>query len=182
MTIVLAPTESADDVVARGNAGCPGCGGELRWWGWARSRLVRGPSGERRYRPRRVRCRSCGATQVVLPPDVLVRRRDHVAVIGAAWTAHAGGAGARRIAAALDVPMETVRGWLRRLRALVRPLDGDGDRERVRRGLHQVMEAGRIQRGADADLWRFVAHRTGGRLLACNTSWPFARLEGAPMP
>jgi hypothetical protein len=51
---------------------------------------------------------------VLLPVDSLVRRRDEVAVIGAALLAWLGGAGHRRIAASLGLPADTVRGWLRR--------------------------------------------------------------------
>jgi len=44
----------------------------------------------------------------------LVRRADTVAVIGRALLAKAAGAGHRSIAALLDRPVSTVRGWLRR--------------------------------------------------------------------
>jgi hypothetical protein len=51
---------------------------------------------------------------VLLPVLLLARRADTVVVIGAALAAKTGGAGYRRIAAALGRPAETVRGWLRR--------------------------------------------------------------------
>jgi hypothetical protein len=51
---------------------------------------------------------------VLLPVGVLLRRADAVAVVGAAIAARATGLGARPIAAGLDRPLETVRGWLRR--------------------------------------------------------------------
>jgi hypothetical protein len=54
-------------------------------------------------------------THVLLPVFVLVRRADTVEVIGAAVAARAGGGGVRMIAAWLGRPVETVRGWLRRL-------------------------------------------------------------------
>jgi hypothetical protein len=54
-------------------------------------------------------------THVLLPVFVLVRRADAVEVIGAAIAARAAGAGVRTIAAGLGRPVETVRGWLRRL-------------------------------------------------------------------
>lgn len=65
-------------------------------------------------RPRRSRCAGCGATHVLLPARLLLRRADEGLVIGAALTAAARGRGHRRIAAVLGVPEGTVRGWLRR--------------------------------------------------------------------
>lgn len=98
-------------LLAGGVFTCP-CGGVLGGWGYARERVVRGLPG--RLRPRRARCRGCGRTHVLLPVSVLVRRADCVAVIGAALLAFAGGWGHRRVAAAVGVPVSTVRGWLRR--------------------------------------------------------------------
>jgi hypothetical protein len=56
-------------------------------------------------------------SHVLLPVFALLRRADLVEVIGAALSAKATGAGARTIAAGLDRPVETVRGWLRRFAA-----------------------------------------------------------------
>jgi hypothetical protein len=54
----------------------------------------------------------------VLLPDVwLVRRVDAAEVIGSALLANTAGASHRKIAAQLDRPAETVRGWLRRFAA-----------------------------------------------------------------
>jgi hypothetical protein len=52
-------------------------------------------------------------SHVLLPVFALVRRADLAEVIGAALSAKAAGSGARRIAASLGRPVETVRGWLR---------------------------------------------------------------------
>lgn len=170
MTIVLRSSESVEDLVTGANGACKNCGGKLRRWGNARWRIVRGFDGEDRYRPPRVRCAGCGITHVVLPADVLLRRRDAAVVIGRAWRGFAGGAGARRVACALGVPMETVRGWLRRLRALA-----GAEREGTMGSGLDVLLAAWEARAADAgctdepEIWRFVAHRTQGRLL-CNTS------------
>ena len=60
---------------------------------------------------------ACKKTQVLLPDDLLVRRRDEVAVIGSALLAHAGGEGCQRVARRLRAPAATVRGWLRRFRS-----------------------------------------------------------------
>ena len=93
----------------------PWCPGRLRGWGHARDRVVRGLAAGVRVRPRRARCGGCGRTQVLLPVTCWSRRADTVEVIGAAFTARAGGAGHRRIAAVLGRAVTTVRGWLRRL-------------------------------------------------------------------
>jgi hypothetical protein len=102
---------------------CP-CGGRLARWAYGRSRPVRSMEGERDVRPRRTRCVACRKTQVLLPDDLLVRRRDDAAVIGSALLAHAGGEGHRPIAGRLGVPEATVRGWLRRVRARAEVIAG----------------------------------------------------------
>lgn len=86
------------------------CGGGVARWGYARARTVRGVG---RLRPRRVRCVGCRATHVLLSVACLCRRADAVDVIGSALRAKAAGAGHRPIAARLDRPASTVRGWLR---------------------------------------------------------------------
>jgi hypothetical protein len=63
-------------------------------------------------------------THVLLPVFVLVRRADTVEVIGAAIASRAAGAGVRTIAAGLGRPVETVRGWLRRLAGRLEPVRG----------------------------------------------------------
>ena len=97
-----------------GRLACPGCSGVLARWGHARGRRVRDTDGGLWIVPRRARCTGCGATHVLLPVLLLVRRADTAAVIGAGLTAKATGAGHRLIAALLGRPRETVRGWLRR--------------------------------------------------------------------
>jgi len=175
MTIVLSPGESAVDLVAAANRSCPGCGGTLRRWGNARWRVVRESSGNRRFRPARVRCQGCGVTQVVLPADVLVRRRDAVVSVGFAWRLFAAGAGSRRTSRVLGLPVETVRGWLRRLAQLARTMFGasrGNDQERLDWALANV-EAQAHTAGwrSEQQIWSFVAYRSQG-LLLFNTSWP----------
>ena len=68
-------------------------------------------------RPRRSACLQCRCTHVLLPTFTLVRRADAVEVIGRALLAKGAGAGHRSIAAVLDRPVSTVRGWLRRFGA-----------------------------------------------------------------
>ena len=101
-----------------GRLACPFCGGVLGPWGFARRRVLRLHAGVvRSLRPRRGRCRECARTHVLLPDLCLLRRRDGVAVIGAAIEAKVSGLGHRAIALDLGVPKDTVRGWLRRFEA-----------------------------------------------------------------
>jgi transposase-like protein len=94
---------------------CPDCQAQLRPWGHASEREVRGPGAlPERRRPRRSICRSCETTHVLAAEDTLRRRRDTVEVIGAALVAKAAGKGRRSIAAALGLHPSTVAGWLRR--------------------------------------------------------------------
>jgi hypothetical protein len=92
--------------------------GRLRAWGYGRERIIRALGGERRrLRPRRGRCRSCGATHILLPAWSAPRRADAVGVIARAAAASVlHGTGTARLGAELGVPAATVRGWLRRLR------------------------------------------------------------------
>lgn len=96
-----------------GRLACPNCAGELAPWGHACERAVRRGRSEDRVRPRRSRCRSCRHTHVLLPDTTLLRRRDHVEVIGAALEARARGCGYRHIAGVLGRSRFTVRNWLR---------------------------------------------------------------------
>jgi transposase-like protein len=107
-----------------GELACPGCAGVLAGWGHARSRVIRGESGRWQVRPRRARCGGCGATHVLLPLGVLLRRADAVGVVGAAIAAKAAGAGARPIAGLLGRPLGTVREWLRRFGGRVEAVRG----------------------------------------------------------
>jgi hypothetical protein len=59
----------------------------------------------------------CAVTQVLLPAWCVPRRGYGVEVVGAALLAAAEGAGHRRVAACVDAPAGTVRGWLRAVRA-----------------------------------------------------------------
>jgi hypothetical protein len=61
---------------------------------------------------------------VLLPVGLLLRRADAVEVVGAAIVAKAAGSGARPVAALLDRPLGTVRGWLRRFGGRVEAVRG----------------------------------------------------------
>jgi len=105
---------SVEQRLAAGELRCPCCDGVLAGWGHARERVLRGPGGEeRRLRPRRARCRACKVTHVLLTVLALARRAYSAEVIGAGLAGAARGAGFRLVAARLEVPAGTVRGWLR---------------------------------------------------------------------
>ena len=186
MIVVLEEAQARRELAA-GRLACPGCGGRLRPWGHARARPVRHRDGQRAWvRPRRACCAGCGATHVLLAAVVLPRRADGVEVVGAALLAAAGGRGHRPIAAALGVPPDTVRGWLRRarqragwLRALAMrqafeldPVLGPVVPRRSR--LADAVEALGLAVAAltrrlgvlAASSWQVIAALTGGRLLA----------------
>lgn len=110
--------------LAAGRIGCPGCGARLAPWGWARVRVVRSVGSVLWLRPRRGRCVSCGASHVLLPVSVLVRRADAVEVVGAGLVLKASGFGWRRVAERLGRPEATVRGWLRRFAARAEAVRG----------------------------------------------------------
>jgi hypothetical protein len=114
MLIVCAELARVEAELGGGLLGCPSCRAVLGPWGHARERVLRCSVGERVLRPRRARCRGCAVTHVLLPDMALLRRRDEVVVIGVAIEAKVAGSGYRRIAGRLGVPVDTVRGWLRR--------------------------------------------------------------------
>jgi len=114
MLSVRAEVALVEAELVGGRLGCPACLAVLGPWGFARERVLRCRDGDRWLRPRRARCRGCAGTHVLLPDLALARRRDEVAVIGAALEAKIAGEGFRRIAERLGACPETVRGWLRR--------------------------------------------------------------------
>ena len=180
--------------LAAGGLACPACRGVLRPWGFARWRVLRGRGGRQlRRQPRRSICSGCGSTHVLLPVDGFVRRRDLAEVIGEALEAKVAGAGRRRIAKGLDVPADTVRGWLRRFAAraseirefftrLAHALGADLRAIEPRASpLADALEAVGVaartfaERFGPTPAWHFVSGATGGRLLS-NTSSPFPAL------
>ena len=97
---------------------CPDCSGQLRRWGFARSRSLRCSGGGRVWlRPRRVRCANCRLTHVLLPALAPPHRAYAIDVVGQALLASACGQSHRTIGADLGVPADTVRDWIRRVRA-----------------------------------------------------------------
>jgi hypothetical protein len=196
MVMVGTAQGEVDRRLVAGELACP-CGGALRPWGHARSRVVRGVGV---LRPRRGRCVACRVTHVLLAVSCLVRRADGVEVIGAALTAKAGGQGHRRIAARLGRPVSTVRGWLRAfagraaaVRAALAVLLVELDPLAGRLVVHGSVFADAVEvlgvcaaaarrrlgvLGA-VSAWQLASAVTDGRLLGgagpgggCNTSWP----------
>lgn len=139
-------------------------------------------------------------THVLLAVSCLLRRADGVDVVGAALRAKAAGAGHRLVAARLERPASTVRGWLRAfarnaeaarsvLMALLVQLDPlTGPLPVHPSVLADAVEAVGVCAGAArrrlgvvgaVSPWQLAAAVTGGRLLApawaavsINTSWP----------
>jgi hypothetical protein len=188
---VRADAVKVEAALVAGALACPGCGGVLRPWGWARRRVLRGGSSPVAVRPRRAWCAGCGLSHVLLPVFVLARRADLAEVIGAALVAKAAGAGARRIAAGLGRATETVRGWLRRFATKAEAVRAFFTRLLVDVGIDPVPPAAAISPFADAvaavfgaavatgsrwpgigevSPWRLAAAASNGRLLS--PSWP----------
>jgi hypothetical protein len=185
----------ADRALRAGQLACPGeCQGRLRPWGWARRRPIRHADRVQVVRPRRARCAGCGITHVLLPASMLAHRAWAISVIGPALTLAADGHSHRRIAGRLGVPADTVRGWLRRLRAradllvawctaTAYRLDASLGRLEPARGWRSALHAavGLIGVAAAAFVrhlavplspWQAVCAVTSGLLLA-NTNRPF---------
>lgn len=193
LLIVDAESEVVEQDLWAGRLACPGCGSLVAPRGYARWRPVRVAGGIRPelvwLRPRRARCRGCGAWHVLLPCVCLCRRRDAVEVIGRALLLAVSGLGFRPIAAELGLPESTVRGWLRRGRSLsevirqhftgwafvLDPALADGRPAGC--GLAGAVDAiGRCGRAASLSLgrrspWRLASALTGGGLLCTSCPW-----------
>ncbi|MDQ6774679.1 MAG: helix-turn-helix domain-containing protein [Actinomycetota bacterium] len=131
---------------------------------------------------------------MLLPKVALLRRRDEVAVIGAAIEAKVAGEGHRPIAGRLGVPADTVRGWLRRFAERAGEVRAHFTRCAVALdpelgpvlpaggGIADALEAiavavrAWVLRFGPGDPWRIASVLSGGALL-CNTSslFPAAR-------
>lgn len=189
--IVESDPERVEADLAAGVIPCPACGGVLARWSFARQRVLRGEGASVELRPRRGRCRVCGKTQVLLADVALGRRVDAVAVIGRALVAAAAGVGHRRVAVQVERPASTVRGWLRRFRAVAERvaihftvwahgLDPNlGVVEPAGSVLADAVEAiGVAARAASLRLgprppWSWASVLTGGGLVSnTNSPWP----------
>ncbi|HEY5989447.1 MAG TPA: hypothetical protein VIV12_24170 [Streptosporangiaceae bacterium] len=119
MLTVAGDRDLVERQLAGGLLACPECGtGVLGGHGWVPSRWLRRAdgrvvllkahatdqekaSGAVADGLRRARCKVCGVTHVLAPPQVLFRRLDETSVIGEVLATRAGGAGYRAIAGLL---------------------------------------------------------------------------------
>ena len=102
--IVIRRPQDAEAWLADAVMRCPRCGGALADGGTR----ANAPSAPRcrdvAVRPRRVRCRDCATTRILLPTALQPRRADPAEVIGTALAHKADGLGFRRITAAWARP------------------------------------------------------------------------------
>lgn len=126
LIVLLTNEQALERKLATGEIPCPDCGARVVAWGFARRRVLRTLGGSRTIVPRRTRCNSCKKTHVVLPSEVVARRRDDAGVIGRALLRAANGARAGEISRELGRSRETVRNWISRFvdNALVAELIG----------------------------------------------------------
>jgi len=189
--IVVCTAESAEQALTEGQLVCPrrGCGDTLQRWGYGRRRRVRNLSADPiDVRLRRVRCRRCQTTHVLLPAALQPRRADATEVVGTALAHKAAGMGHRQIAVALGRSPSTVRRWLRRARdhAHLTRLWRRGAQELIRLdadAFNQLTGTGNLLRdaltmlaaaawwaqrrlGINGPLWTLIGLHTHGRLLA----------------
>jgi hypothetical protein len=184
--IEVVDTTAARTALAAGKLTCPGCGGVLRPWGRARERTVAGIGPDQlTVSPDRARCRSCLATHVLLPADLLPGCAYRVQVVGAALLRAVRGQGRRTIAAALSIPASTVARWTHQFAANAHALRAHLTRRIVELDQECVPTVARATPSADAlealgalvaaiarryrlarlDPWRVLALETGGRAL-----------------
>ncbi len=165
--LLCADAEAASADLASGVLACPSCrAGRLPPWGYGRERVIRLHGGAReQLRPRRGRCRSCGATRVLVPSWMAPRRADGIGVIARAAVAAAlHDAGPARLGVQLGVPAATVRGWLRRLRARAGPVRTEA-----------MIMFGRLTAGRDAP-WLEPSGSPLGNALAAVAACAYAAI------
>jgi hypothetical protein len=175
---MITVSADGDESLANGSLRCPVCQGALRPWGFARRRPIRTGGAAMWVRPRRARCGACGRTQVLLPQQLLSRRRDAAVDVGVVLEAYAHRAGYRRAARDLGIPVPTARNWVRQLRGRwwrilahfdpePEPADAVPDDPLAAvTGVHRVAEA----EGWTSDPWELASLQSNGRLFTGNTS------------
>lgn len=190
MLIVGSDPEVVEADLGSGALRCPACGGELRPWGWARSRTTRLATGVLRHRPRRTRCKTCHKTSVLLTERFFARRADEAGLIGEALLAKALGWGQRTVAARTGRARETVRNWFARFAARAAELSRHFLTWALALDarLHEVTPTGSAFAGAveavalaaraaslafgPRPVWSWASRMTAGGLLA-NATWPY---------
>lgn len=169
---------------------CPDCTGRLGPWGHGLKRKLRNGRDDVEIQPRRSRCNDCLVTHILLPATCLLRRRDLAEVIGQALLRKALQVGQRRIAAELQVPLSTLRGWIGRfgqraelirihftqlavaLGAAIGSLEPQSSpfADAVAAIVHA--HQGAVKRFGPSKLWPFVSSATAGRLLNTSSHLP----------
>ncbi|MGH9059972.1 MAG: hypothetical protein ACRDZY_10725 [Acidimicrobiales bacterium] len=145
---------------------------------------------------RRGVCRACGHSHALIPDFCLVGRLDAAEVIGSGVARAVAGEPMATVAAALDVPYTTARGWRRRHRsrapvltsgfaALAVALGASAPVVSVvpeRAALEALGVAWRRARERFGDLvvtqWRFWSLMSGGAVLARARNAPWAAIGG----
>ena len=95
---------------------CPGCFVPMVFWsGYERSVRVDGRCW--RLWLARGRCMDCRVSHVLLPSFLVIGRLDVAATIGLVLSGVRGDCGVRGVAAVVDVPHTTARGWVRSFRS-----------------------------------------------------------------
>jgi hypothetical protein len=177
--------------LASGRLICPSCGaGALARWGFARFRVLRGGQG---FRPRRGICaqEGCGTTHVLLPDVCLLHRVDAAEAIGSVLEAIVvAKEKLEDVAVGAGIPVETVRGWLKRLRKmagaiaahftrwLVALMPGRQLPEPVAASVYAIEMVGAAARAASLRLgrrppWSWASALSGGMLFSNTKSpWP----------
>lgn len=171
---------------------CPRCAGATtRWSGY--QRFVRAEGLARAIFVPRVRCGRCGQTNAVLPAFLLVGRLDAVESIGEVIErVVTGAAGVRPVAARVEVPHTTARGWVRRFAGRARRLAVAFAALAVELGAEvvaaAVSDAARHALAAVAAAfevacslpgwaalgrWRFASAVSGGTVIGTNTNSPY---------
>lgn len=184
--------------------GCPACARSMSFWS-GYERYLRTGSIARKIWIRRARCAGCETTHALIPHFVLLRRLDHVEVIGSVLAEVVGrGRGVRPAAEEAGVPHTTARDWCRRFRfravllaagfaALAVELGGGAPPALAAAGTTALVAIAAAWRAAQSRFgsfvrspWPFAGLVIGGSLLHTTTdppwAWPTGRRFIAPVP
>ena len=191
MLIVRNDPGEVESDLASGRLLCPACGvGVLARWGFARFRSLRDGRG---FRPRRGICgqEGCRTTHVLLPDVCLLDRVDAAEVIGSVLEAIVvAKEKLEDVAVGAGIPVETVRGWSKRLRKVAGAIAAHFSRwllalmpgrrlpEPLAASAYAIELVGAAARAASLCLgrrppWSWASALSGGRLFSNTKSpWP----------